>query len=59
MTNGFSSFVKGVGTGMAVGMTIVAAKNMTMKNNKKVKRNAGRAMRAVGDLIQNVQYMMK
>lgn len=59
MTRGFTGFVKGVGAGMVAGMAVAATSSMLMKSNKGVKKNAGKAIRAVGDLIENVQYMMK
>ena len=59
MTRGFTGFVKGVGAGMVAGVAVAATSKMLMKNNKGVKKNAGKAIRAVGDLIENVQYMMK
>ena len=59
MSRGVSGFLKGVGAGVATGMIVGAVGSNIMKNNKNVKRSAGRAIKAVGDIIENVQYMMK
>jgi gas vesicle protein len=60
LPKGIGTFTKGIATGMVLG----AAVSMITKpaNNRKrsnLKRNATKTLRAVGDLIQNAQYMMK
>ncbi|HCC35144.1 MAG TPA: hypothetical protein DEQ02_05720 [Ruminococcaceae bacterium] len=57
--HGAGRFIKGMGTGLAAGMTIYAVGSVMLKNKKNVSRNAGRAIKAVGSFIDNVQYMMK
>lgn len=59
MTRGAGRFIKGMGAGLAAGMTIYAVGSTMMKNKKNVRKNAGRAIKAVGSFIDNVQYMMK
>ena len=53
-------FARGMGAGIAAGMTvgIVGAKMMT-GDKRHMKRNAGKAVHAIGDLIDNVQYMFR
>lgn len=63
--NRFSgTFIKGVATGIAVGTAVGGVVNMvghpmSTRNRSHMKKNAVKALHAVGDLIQNVQYMMK
>ncbi len=45
----------GVLIGMAAGMCSCCM----MKNQKKMKKKAGRAVQAMGDLIDDVKYMFK
>jgi len=59
MTKSIVGFVKGVGTGIAAGMVVGAVGSRMMGKNKHFKKRAGKAMGAVGDFIDNVQYMMK
>jgi len=53
------SFMKGVGTGVVAGMAIATTSSMLMKSNKKMSRSAGNAVKAIGDFVSNVNYMMK
>lgn len=53
-------FAKGIGTGIAAGLALgVVGSQFVGKNKKGIKKNAGKAMHAVGDLLENVQYMFK
>lgn len=53
-------FVKGMGAGMAAGMIAGAVGSSLVRSNKKsLKKKASKAMKAVGDVVDNVQYMMK
>lgn len=51
--------VKGIGTGLAAGMAVGFVGGQMVKNQKQVKRKANKAMHAVGDLFENVQYLFK
>ena len=51
--------VKGIGTGLAAGMAGGFVGGQMVKNQKQVKRKANKAMHAVGDLFENVQYLFK
>lgn len=58
------TFVKGVATGIAVGTAVGTVVNrvghpISNRSRNQMKRNAAKALHAVGDVIQNVQYMMK
>ncbi len=60
MTKKTMSFVKGMGTGMAVGMMASAAGAMMMSGNKKaLKKKASKAVKAVGSIVDDVQSMMR
>ncbi len=58
MQNKMSSFIKGVGTGAALGVVAVAAVS-TMKNTKSTKRKISNAVKTVSDFMDNVSYMLK
>lgn len=51
--------MKGVGAGMAVGLAAGVIGGAVMQNNKKVKKNTNKAVHAVEDFLDNVQYMFK
>ncbi len=52
--------VKGVGLGMIAGATVAVVGERMMKTDKKqMKKNAGKAIRAMGEVIDGVQYMFK
>ena len=54
------NMVKGVGIGMLAGAAVTVVGSQMMKTDKKhLKKNAGKAMHAVGDFISNMEYMMK
>ena len=52
--------VKGVGLGMIAGATVAVVGERMMKTDKKqMKKNAGKAIRDMGEVIDGVQYMFK
>ncbi|MEG2377342.1 MAG: hypothetical protein RSC43_03185 [Clostridia bacterium] len=54
-----NNFVKGMTTGLAVGATCaVVLMPKTHKKAKTIKSNTGRALKAVGGLIDNFQSMI-
>lgn len=60
MNKAIGTFAKGIATGMAVGAAVGMIGNpISARKRTKVKKNATKALRAVGELIQNAQYMMK
>jgi hypothetical protein len=60
MAKNAMSMVKGVGLGMLAGAAVAMVGERVAKTDKKhLKKNAGKAVRAVGDLIDGVEYMFK
>lgn len=58
MTKGIMGFVKGAGMGIAIGCVAGAMGSRYMRSNKKgIKKNVGKALRNVGDLMDNVTSM--
>lgn len=54
------TFVKGIATGMAVGAAVGMVGNpFASRKRQKMHKNATKALHAVGEIIQNAQYMMK
>ncbi len=53
-------FAKGMGTGLMLGVVGSIAGSIAYRSNKKsFKKQAGKAVKAVGDFMDNVQGMMK
>lgn len=52
-------FIKGAAAGMAIGAVAATVGTAMIKNKKGFKKSAGKAIRAVGDIMENVQYMLK
>ncbi|MDF1493369.1 hypothetical protein [Caproiciproducens sp. CPB-2] len=52
-------FVRGVGTGMVAGIAVASMGSKMMKNNRKLRRNANKAMHAVNGMFGDVQGMFK
>lgn len=59
MMNSSMNFIKG----MAFGLTTAAAVTMVAKSakgkKKKIKKTASKAIETVGDIVENVQCLMK
>ena len=51
--------MKGIGTGLAAGMMVGYVGSQLMSNQKQVKKKASKAAHAVGNLIDDVQYIFK
>ena len=49
----------GISIGLLSAAAIGVAGTQLLKNNKPVKRGAGKAIHAVGDFVENLQYMFK
>lgn len=58
MQKSLTSFIKGVGTGAAIGVMTVAAVS-TMKNGKSAKRKLSNAVKTASDFMDNISYMLK
>ena len=60
MTRGIGTFTKGIAAGMVMGAAVsMIGRPVNSRKRSNLKRNATKTLRAVGDLIQNAQYMMK
>ena len=58
MSKAFGSFMKGMGLGVMAGCTLGAVGTCCMQKNKKgIKRNAGKALHSIGDLLENITDM--
>ncbi len=58
MSKTFGDFMKGVGMGMALGCTAGIVGTCYVKKNKKgIKKNAGKTLHSIGDLLENVTDM--
>ena len=54
------SMVKGIGAGIATGVVVGYMGSKLMKTSpKRIKKRAGKAMHAMGDLVEGVSYMFK
>lgn len=54
-----TNLAKGIGMGILAGAAAVTVGSMVMKDKKHLKKNAGKAMHAMGDFINNMEYMLK
>jgi len=60
LPKGIGTFTKGIAAGMVVGAAVsMISKPVNMRKRSHLKRNATKTLRAVGDIIQNAQSMMK
>ena len=59
MSRNAMNVAKGIGAGMVAVVMVGFVGSQMMKNEKKMKKKAGKAFSAVGDLIENAQYMIK
>lgn len=55
-----SSFSKGIAAGMVVGTAVGMIGNpLDVRRRSRMKKNATKALHAVGEMVQNAQYFMK
>lgn len=52
-------FVKGIGAGMIAGAVVGAIGAKKMKNDRRFKKRADKALKTVGQVVDNVEYMFK
>jgi hypothetical protein len=52
-------FMRGMGTGILAGVTLVAVSGKMMHGNRGMRRKANRTMRTFGELMDNVQGMFR
>ncbi|WOC32023.1 MULTISPECIES: hypothetical protein [Caproicibacterium] len=53
-----ASMMRGIGVGVAVGVAAVVLAGKAMDNDRQLRRRAGRAKRAVTDLMDEVGHMV-
>ena len=53
-----SSIAKGISVGLTAGAIAFAVANATSKEKRDLKKNAGRALRAIGDIVEGVGDIM-
>lgn len=60
MTKAFGTFTKGIATGMVVGAAVGMIGNpLNARKRVRARKTATKALRSVGELIQNAQYMLR
>lgn len=52
-------FVKGMGAGIIAGAVVSAIGAQKMKKDRRFKKRADKALKTVGKVVDNVQYMFK
>jgi hypothetical protein len=52
-------FIKGMGAGIIAGAVVSAVGAQKMKKDRRFKKRADKAMKTVGQVVDNVQYMFK
>ncbi|MFA5657949.1 MAG: hypothetical protein WC900_01540 [Oscillospiraceae bacterium] len=51
--------IKGVTLGVTVGAIAYAMSNTSSKSRRRMKRTAGKAMKAVGSVVDGISFMMR
>lgn len=59
MAKNSMSFVKGVGAGMVAGAVVAAVGSTVISKNKPLAKTTKRAAKAVGNIIDDIQMMIK
>ncbi|WP_164997144.1 hypothetical protein [Clostridium minihomine] len=59
MYNETKGFVKGISAGLVAGLAVASVSNKAFKNNRQLKRSANKAMKKVGGVLDNMEYMFK
>lgn len=59
MSKGTMNFVKGVGAGMVAGVVVAAVGSTVMSKNKPLAKTTKKAAKAVGNIIDDIQMMIK
>ena len=54
-----SSIAKGVSVGLTAGAITYAVANATSREKRRLKSNAGRALHAIGDMVEGINMLMK
>ena len=59
MYNETKGFVKGISAGLVAGLAVASVSSKAMKSNRQLKRTAGKALRKVNGVLDNMEYMFK
>jgi len=59
MARSRNNFVKGMGAGMAAGAVMAIVGTTMVKNKKSISKTTGKAVKVVGDLMDDIQMFMK
>lgn len=59
MQKNATNFMKGLGTGMIAGATVMVVGKMMLKDRKKVEKGGTKVIKAAGQIIDGVQTMFK
>lgn len=52
-------FLRGIGTGVIAGVAVSVVGAKMMRDNRRIRRSANKAMRAVGGLMDNVTVLFR
>lgn len=53
-----NSIVKGISIGLTAGTVAYAVANATSKDKRRLKSNAGKAIHAIGDVVEGINLMI-
>lgn len=59
MAKSAMSFAKGMGAGIAAGVVVTAVGKAVMDNRKSFVKKTGKAMKAVGAMVDNISGILK
>jgi formate/nitrite transporter FocA (FNT family) len=59
MSRSRNSFAKGMGAGMAAGAVMAIVGTTMVKNKKSITKTTGKAVKVVGDIVDDIQMFMK
>ncbi len=53
--NGTMSFIKGLGTGMIAGATVMVVGKLMLEDHKNISKGSNKMIKAVGEFVDGVQ----
>jgi len=59
MNRNLSSFIKGIGLGVTMGVAIPLGTSAVVKNKGHLKKKIARTMKTVGSTMDSISYMLK
>ena len=54
-----TSIAKSITAGIAAGTMVYAVSNASNRQKRKIKHSTGKALRAIGDMVEGISYMMR